>query len=123
MPVNGIDHINIRTTDVATSAKFYVDMFDFEFRRGPEIMGQGRNWLYDIGGRPIIHFRVLEAGSDSTGPIDHIALKCQGKGQILERLRARGIEFAVTENLVPGLTQVFLKDPHGVALELNFTDE
>jgi catechol 2,3-dioxygenase-like lactoylglutathione lyase family enzyme len=123
MPVNGLNHVNIRTTDVARSAQFYVDIFDFEFRQGPLVMGQQPNWLYDNAGRPIIHFRMLEPDSKSTGPIDHVALNCQGKAEILERLKRRDIEFAVAENLLPGLTQVFLKDPHGVALELNFTDE
>jgi catechol 2,3-dioxygenase-like lactoylglutathione lyase family enzyme len=123
MPVNGIDHINIRTTDVAASAQFYVDIFGLELRHGPLVMGQQGHWLHDSAGRPIIHFRVLQADSQSTGPIDHVALNCQGKHEMLERLSARGIEFAVAENLVPGVTQVFLRDPHGVALELNFSGE
>lgn len=123
MPVHGVDHVNIRTMDVATSAQFYVDIFDFEFRHGPAVMGQRGNWLYDSTGRPIIHFRVLEADTNSTGPIDHVALACSGKDDILERLRARNIEFAILENLLPGVTQVFLKDPHGVGLELNFSGE
>lgn len=123
MPVNGLDHVNIRTTNVAASAQFYVDLLDFEFRRGPMVMGQQGNWLYDNNGRPIIHFRVLEPESNSTGPIDHVALSCKGKAQILERLKARDIKFAISEGLLPGITQVFLRDPHGVALELNFAGE
>lgn len=123
MPVNGLDHINIRTMDVAASARFYVEVFDFVFGHGPVVMGQQGNWLHDSGGRPIIHFRVLESASASTGPLDHVALSCQGKDVILERLRARNVEFAVAEGLLPGITQVFLKDPHGVPLELNFTGE
>ena len=123
MPVNGLDHVNIRTMDVETSAQFYVDIFGFEFRQGPAAMGQRGNWLYDSAGHAIIHFRLLEAESQSTGPIDHIALACRGKDDMLERLRARNIAFSIAENLLPGVTQVFLKDPHGVALELNFVDE
>ena len=122
MPVTGINHINIRTTDVAKSAQFYVEVFDFEFRSGQGVMGFQRNWLYDASGHPVIHLRVLEAGYDS-GPIDHIALDCQGKAEILARLRARDIGVNVVENLQPGVTQVILKDPHGLTLELNFKGE
>ena len=122
MPVTGINHINIRTTDIAKSAQFYVDVFDFEFRQGPGITGFQRNWLYDASGHPVIHLRTLEAGSDS-GPIDHVALDCKGKVEILERLRMRGIEVNVVANLQPGVTQAILKDPHGLTLELNFRDE
>jgi len=122
MPVTGINHINIRTTDVARSAQFYVEVFDFEFRQGPGVMGFQRNWLYDASGHPVIHLRNLEAGADS-GPIDHIALDCKGKAEILARLRARDIEVKVVDNLQPGVTQAILKDPHGLTLELNFTGE
>jgi catechol 2,3-dioxygenase-like lactoylglutathione lyase family enzyme len=122
MPVSGLDHVNIRTLDVAESVRFYVDLFDFEYRQGTGAMGQKANWLYDSAGRPIIHFRVLAADSPSTGPLDHVALACHGKAEILARLQAQGIEHAVAE-FTPGLTQVFLKDPHGVALELNFSGE
>jgi catechol 2,3-dioxygenase-like lactoylglutathione lyase family enzyme len=123
MAVNGLDHVNIRTTDVATFAQFYVDLFDFEFRQGPLVMGHQSNWLVDANGRAIIHLRVLEADSVSTGPIDHVALSCRGKAQILERLKSRHIEFGMVEGLLPGVTQVMVKDPHGVTLELNFADE
>ena len=123
MSVTGIDHINIRTLDVAASARFYVELLGFRFGLGPMVMGHQGQWLYDDEGRPIIHLRFLEAGSSSTGPIDHVALNCRNKAQILERLKARDIAFGIAEGLIPGVTQIFVKDPHGVALELNFTDE
>lgn len=123
MPVRGIDHVNIRTMDVAASVKFYVEMFGFEYRRGPLVMGHQGHWLCDEAGRAIIHFRMLEAGTQATGPVDHIAFACQGKEDILARLTAGGVAYSVAENLIPGLTQVVLKDPHGVPLELQFADE
>jgi catechol 2,3-dioxygenase-like lactoylglutathione lyase family enzyme len=122
MPVNGINHVNIRTSDVAASAQFYVDILDFKFREGPAIMGQQPNWLYDKSGHPSIHLRVMQRDSDSTGPIDHVALDCEGLSSVIERLKARHIEFTVA-NVRAGLTLLLLKDPHGVALELNFKDE
>ncbi len=123
MPVTGLDHVNIRTMDVAASAQFYVEIFGFDYRHGPLVMGNQGHWLHDTAGRPIIHFRMLEAGSETTGPIDHIALACQGKDEIIARLQARGIKYSIAENLTPGVTQMFLKDPHGVPLELRFEGE
>jgi catechol 2,3-dioxygenase-like lactoylglutathione lyase family enzyme len=123
MSVIGINHVNIRTMDVAASTKFYVDVFNFEFRQGPVVNGHQANWLCDKSGRAIIHFRILEAESSSTGPIDHVALDCEEQSQILERLKALDIRFAVVEDLLPGVTQVFVKDPHGVPLELNFKNK
>lgn len=122
MAVRGIDHINIRTTDIEKSAQFYIDIFDFEFRVGVVIMGREFKWLYDQAGQPIIHFRDLEAGSEATGPIDHIALACDGRADIVERLKARDIPFDLIEGLSPGFSQINLKDPHGIPLELNFRE-
>jgi catechol 2,3-dioxygenase-like lactoylglutathione lyase family enzyme len=122
MSVSGINHVNIRTTDVAASCQFYVDVLEFKFRQGPPIMGQQPNWLYDKNGRPIIHFRIMAADSDSTGPIDHVALDCEGLSLVIERLKARNMEFTVA-NVQSGATLVLVKDPHGVLLELNFRGE
>jgi catechol 2,3-dioxygenase-like lactoylglutathione lyase family enzyme len=122
MSVNGINHVNIRTADVDASARFYTEVLDFKFREGPLVMGQQPNWLFDKNGHPIIHLRVMAPESDSTGPIDHIALNCEGLPLIIDRLKQRDLEFN-TANPLPGLTIVFVKDPHGVLLELNFRDE
>lgn len=123
MPVTGVNHVNIRTMDVEASAQFYIDLLDFELRKGALVMGRQPNWLYDGSGNPIIHFQSKEADSDSTGAIDHIALTCQGKADTLARLKARNIDYQMVENIVPGLTLVILKDPHGISLELNFAGE
>lgn len=120
MPVSGVNHINIRTTDVEASAAFYVDIFDFEFRQGKEIMGHSQNWLFDQTGRDVIHLRSWEAETTSTGPIDHVALNCDGLDEIIQRLTARGVKFAKVDDLLPQITQVFLHDPNGVPLELQF---
>jgi catechol 2,3-dioxygenase-like lactoylglutathione lyase family enzyme len=118
MSVHGINHINIRTTDIAASSQFYVDVFDFEFRSIPMGLGQA-NWLFDKDGHPIIHLRNMAAESASTGPIDHVALDCEGQTKIVGRLKARGIEYSVF-GVPPDRTLVLVKDPHGVMLELNF---
>ncbi len=123
MPVHGVDHINIRTIDVESSARFYVEIFDFVYRKGPVVMGNQSHWLFDAKGSPIIHFRLLPSDSASTGPIDHVALACDGKADILARLEAHDIVYSVADGLLPGVTQVFFKDPHGVPFELNFAGE
>jgi hypothetical protein len=59
-------------------------------------------------------------GGDSTGPIDHIALTCDDMPAMLERLKAEDIRFAARDNPTDGIVQVFVTDPNGVTLELNF---
>jgi len=120
MTVRGINHINIRTLDIERSKRFYEDLLDLNYSSQPVAMGHHSHWLLDADGLPIIHFRLLEAESASTGPIDHVALNCAGLEIVVERLKRMGIDYAISDGLAAGLTQIFVKDPHGVSLELNF---
>lgn len=122
MPVQGLDHVNIRSTDIAASVRFYTEVLGFTYRRSPEVMGHRGHWLEDEAGRAIIHLRQREA-EPGTGAVDHIALACQGKAEMLARLAERGIEYSMIDNLFPGLTQLVLRDPHGIAIELQFSGE
>ena len=121
--VTGFNHVNIRTTDIAASARFFVEVLGMEFRQGEPIMGNRPSWLHDEAGRPIIHLRLREADGPGSGALDHVALDCRGKAAILARLDERGIRYAEVSDIFPGVTQVMFQDPHGITLELNFTGE
>jgi catechol 2,3-dioxygenase-like lactoylglutathione lyase family enzyme len=61
-----------------------------------------------------------DVSSAGTGTIDHVAFAVTGLDATLARLRAANL--AYRERTVPnlGLHQVFVEDPNGVTLELNF---
>jgi catechol 2,3-dioxygenase-like lactoylglutathione lyase family enzyme len=120
MRVNALDHVNIRTRDVAASARFYAELLDLEIRDVPmAIAPEQAQWLYDCSGHAIIHLFKFDCDPGSTGAIHHVALNCDGKEELLERLKRRGLDFSVHEP-AQGPTLVFTRDPHGVLLELNF---
>ncbi|MCK9563135.1 MAG: VOC family protein [Bacteroidales bacterium] len=124
MRVNALDHVNIRTRDVAGSAAFYVELLGLEARNGPGPFPADQvQWLCDHDGRAIIHLFRFDCEPGPTGPIHHVALNCTGKAELIGRLEARGTEFSVNELPAAGLTQVFIHDPHGILLELNFYDQ
>jgi len=56
----------------------------------------------------------------STGSLDHIALSVTGRESMVARCKKAGLKYF--ERTVPtlGLHQMFLKDPNGVMIELNF---
>jgi catechol 2,3-dioxygenase-like lactoylglutathione lyase family enzyme len=58
--------------------------------------------------------------AEGTGPVDHIAFGAEDYEGTLERIRSHGV--AVRENNNPGniVRQLFLFDPNGVQLEINF---
>ena len=123
MPVRGINHFNIRSRDIAASARFYSDVLGLELRSGPIAGGGQRHWLHDAAGDPFIHFIAMEPPFASTGLIDHVALNCRGKADIVARLAALDIPYTLLENSVPGTWLIFVEDHDGVRLELNFADE
>jgi len=64
--------------------------------------------------------RDVSTLSGGTGTFDHIAFVATGLSDMLARLRQKNI--AYRERAVPGLGlhQVFLDDPSGVVIELNY---
>ena len=54
------------------------------------------------------------------GTVDHIAFEGSGHGEMAARLPARGIDGQ--QRTVPdlGLRQIFVHDPNGVRIELNY---
>jgi hypothetical protein len=67
-----------------------------------------------------VGYRDPDTLKGGTGALDHIALAVTGREGMIERCRRGDVSFF--ERTVPtlGLHQVFIKDPNGVTIELNF---
>ena len=60
------------------------------------------------------------AAAAATGPLDHVAFRASGLAEMVARLNARGVGYALRTALGPGLRQLFVHDPDGVKVEINF---
>ena len=127
-----MEHYLVLTDDIEETRRFYCEALGMEvgFRPALEFPGY---WLY-LGDTPCIHVGdwdayaawTKEAGipisprAPGTGPLDHIAFNATEFDATLERLESRGIE--VSQNRLDdiGLRQLFIKDPNGLMIELNF---
>jgi catechol 2,3-dioxygenase-like lactoylglutathione lyase family enzyme len=129
MKVNALDHVNIITADLDGTARYYAELFDLERRDAPPpLTPVNAQWMYDGSNRAIIHINSLdcpraydrEVPPGPTGALHHVALNCSGHAEMKQRLAARGL--AHQDNVVAaiGLRQIFVQDPNGVLLELNF---
>lgn len=117
--IGGLDHINIETLDLDTSVKFYTQVLGLEVGWRPSFDVPGA-WLY-VGEQPIVHLVVRDSINEGpTGAIHHVALTASDLATTTKRLEDAGIDFKKT--VVPDLavTQLFVTDPNGVMLELNF---
>jgi glyoxylase I family protein len=115
------EHVNIRSTDVERARDFYVAALGLRAGDRPPFASVGY-WLY-LGTQPIVHLVQRAPGEQpaaGSGNVDHIAFRCVDLDATRRTLQRAGIEFR--EKVVPrdGTRQIFLHDPDGVTLELNF---
>ena len=122
MPATALDHFNIYCKDLARTVAFYEKYIGLRSGDRPNFTFPGA-WLY-AGDKAVLHL-VSESGrkEQGSGAIDHIAFECRGIDATVDQLKADKIEYDVRK--VPGrpLQQVFIHDPDGVMLELNFRSE
>ena len=103
---------------------FYCDVVGLTegFRPAFERMGF---WLY-IGDKDVLHLITPKEGDGRSlqkSSFDHIAFKTTNYQGVLQKLKTLNIP--LEEKPIPGMTahQIFLRDPAGNRVELNFDDD
>jgi catechol 2,3-dioxygenase-like lactoylglutathione lyase family enzyme len=133
MPLTKLDHYLVQTDDIEKTADWYENALGMERGHTPDFKFPVV-WMY-IGESPVVHItqggenvpknRMTYLGQQSTethgsGAVDHIAFHATGLSETMTRLRERGEEFNERQVDDAGLYQLFLFDPNGVKIELNF---
>jgi len=133
MPVNTLDHVNIRTSLMAESLAFYGDVLGMAVTGTPgtENINEGA-WVTAADGRPVVHLNLAKDGRDFLGDdhdwsavrgsarVHHVAFDCEDYDALVGRIAKAGL--SARFNLVEAinLRQVFVHDPNGILIELNF---
>ncbi len=133
MPLSHLEHFLIQTTDLEGTRDWYVDVLGMRVGPSPDFKFPVC-WLY-VGERDVLHLteggaavsenRMAYLGQQSettkgSGVIDHVGFRCTGLSEMIDRLRAKGVAFNERQVDDQGLYQLFLMDPNGVKVELNF---
>jgi catechol 2,3-dioxygenase-like lactoylglutathione lyase family enzyme len=124
MPAEHLDHFTIECANLERTRKFYCDVLGLADGFRPAI-GIPGHWLY-CGGAPVVHLMKREEGERSnahSGRLDHIAFRCSDPDALRARLRANDVPYQETAIANFGLLQIFVRDPDGLQLELNFRNE
>lgn len=128
--INGLDHVNIRVADLRATLTFYTDVLGMRCAPvpGDEDMS-ARAWIFSGDGRPAVHVgsgalglgfdRSFDAKSGS-GVIDHVAFDCSDYEGVRARLASQGVTARFNDVPMAGLRQIFITDPNGILIELNF---
>jgi catechol 2,3-dioxygenase-like lactoylglutathione lyase family enzyme len=132
--VSRLEHVNIRCSRLAATRQFYIDIIGLRDGARPDFPFRGA-WLY-CGDTAVVHLveaadhpgswtGTLERASDTqtgldTGAFDHVAFHGEDFEGMKAKLDAAGLKFR--HRVVPGtgLKQIFVPDPEGVMVELNF---
>ena len=122
--------MNIITADVEGSARFYAELFGLEPRDGPPPLTHANaRWMYDAAGRAVLHINSLdcprtydrEVRPGPTGALHHVALSCRGyRGSAGAARKTAAWNTSSTRSPRWACRQIFVLDPNGVLLELNF---
>jgi catechol 2,3-dioxygenase-like lactoylglutathione lyase family enzyme len=121
MPVDAFQHINIRCADVEAAREFYVRVLGLRTGDRPPFTSSGY-WLY-LGSDAVVHLVQRPAGQEARsepGALDHVAFRGVDLEATRHALREAAIPFQ--EAIVPrdGNVQIFVHDPDGLRIELNF---
>jgi len=121
MAVDALQHVNLRVRDLEASKDFYARVVGLRVGARPPVASVGY-WLY-LHDDPVIHLVEQSAGDGraaGSGVVDHIAFRGVDFEQTRDHFRALGILFR--EAVIPrdGTRQLFVHDPNGVKIELNF---
>ncbi len=134
-----LNHFSIRSEDLAACERFYCGVVGLQVGPRPPFPFPGL-WLYagdtSVSANAVVHIigvdrsdpeglkRYLgdrdEGSLKGTGVVDHVAFFATGLADTMARLKQHGVP--CRERTVPllGLHQVFVDDPNGVVVELNF---
>ena len=138
MLINSLDHCSIRTTKLQETREFFVDILGLEDGKRPDFPFPGA-WLY-TDSTAVIHLIGVDPDDPSglqryvggeissealqgSGAFDHIAFRANDPSILIERLKKT--DYAYRERQVPNMNlfQIFVEDPNGITIELNYRGE
>jgi catechol 2,3-dioxygenase-like lactoylglutathione lyase family enzyme len=133
MSVKTLDHVNIRTSLLEETYGFYTRLLGLTLEPAPgrKDLRMG-GWLCDEARRPVVHVGLADAapghGNEGTaarrggGAIDHVAFECEDYDAMHAQLSQEGRSLRIADIPAIGLRQIFIEDPNGITVELNFRE-
>ena len=133
MPLTKLDHFLVQTEDIDRTADWYEKVLGMHRGHTPDFKFPVV-WMY-IGEQDVVHItqggknvsenRKAYLGQQSTetygsGAVDHVAFRASGLRETIAHLTACDVDFKQRQVDDQGLYQLFVLDPNGIKIELNF---
>ena len=127
MALEALEHYTINCADLAATRDFYQDVLGLTEGFRPAL-GFAGHWLY-CGDVPVVHLLGRDGAAPenggaeqggATGSFDHIAFRGRDAHAMIARLKAGNIPFRENRVTDVNLHQLFVRDPNGILVEMNF---
>jgi catechol 2,3-dioxygenase-like lactoylglutathione lyase family enzyme len=115
----GLDHINIRTAELARTTAFFTEVLGLTVGWRPSFPFAGV-WLY-AGEKDLVHLvEVARPAAASKGSaLDHFAFAIDDYEDAERALNAQGLAFRPSVSPEGNIRQLFITELNGVTIELN----
>jgi catechol-2,3-dioxygenase len=117
-----LDHVNLRTANLAGMTEFYCHVLGL--RLGPRpLFAFGGAWLY-CGERPVVHLVEIEHPVSPSGPLrlEHFAFSADGFEELVAALNRAHVEHRISTLVGSETRQINLRDPDGNRVHVDFPD-
>jgi catechol 2,3-dioxygenase-like lactoylglutathione lyase family enzyme len=119
--IHGMNHFTITAEDRAATLDFYCGLLGLVEGHRPDLGFPGA-WLYPLGGQQAVLHIYWDRPMPGlrTGVIDHMAFTSSGLKAVKTLLDTRGLQYRLQQQAGAGTWQLFLNDPNGAKVELDF---
>ena len=137
MPISHLEHFLVASDDIDATRDWYARVLGMKSGPHPDF-GFPVHWMY-VDDIDIVHIgpsakqagdiqkkylgRTSQKSDEGTGALDHIAFRATGLRQMLEHLKREKVPFSQRRASGQALFQVFLYDPNGIKIELNYAGQ
>ena len=143
--ISKLDHVNIVTKNIGETVRFYTEVLGMKNAPLPGGMVSDRNaFICDDNDNAVLHVQGVDPANpqatfdsihqrlgnlrssigledlEGSASIEHVAFACQDYDKVRDRLGRHGLEMRLNDVPQMGLRQIFVNDPNGITLELNF---
>ena len=119
MPVHAMNHFTVLTDDLQRTTQFYRRHLGLSVGDRPDLGFPGA-WMY-AGGQAVLHIVAgRKLPDDRSGVLDHMAFSGTDLIGTVERLKADGIDYTLRKQAGSGTWQLFVFDPCGARVEIDF---
>jgi catechol 2,3-dioxygenase-like lactoylglutathione lyase family enzyme len=143
--ISKLDHVNIVTKNIGETIRFYTEVLGMKNAPLPGGMASSKNaFICDDNDNAVLHIQGVDPENpqptfdsihqrlgnlrasieledlEGSASIEHVAFACQGYDAVRDRLGRHGLEMRFNDVPQMSLRQIFVNDPNGITLELNF---